>query len=184
MTDEPTTVVEAVPEPSATEPPALEQRPRWNDRIAGWLRLLLLPAAAIFLALMVGALIMIASSPLVRGELDLGLPLTAYWALLNGSFGSFNAIISTVVQATPLILAGLAVGIGFKAGLFNIGATGQFLMGALAAAAVGVSTGHLAPVFAIPLALLAGVLAGLAYGFIPGFLKAYTGRTKSSPRSC
>jgi simple sugar transport system permease protein len=167
---------EATPGQPPANAPSTDDKPQgWSGRAAGWLHLLVLPATAIFLALVVAALIMIASSPLVRGELDLGLPFTAYWALLNGSLGSFNAIINTLVQATPLVLAGLAVGIGFKAGLFNIGATGQFLMGALAAAAVGVSTGHLSPVIAIPLALLAGVLAGLAYGFIPGFLKAYTG---------
>jgi general nucleoside transport system permease protein len=119
--------------------------------------------------------IMIATSPLVSGSIDLTLPLTAYAALVQGSVGSFNAIVNTLVQATPLILAGLAVGIGFKAGLFNIGAQGQFLMGALAAAAIGVNTGDLPPIAAIPLALGAGVLAGAAYGFIPGFLKAYTG---------
>jgi len=142
---------------------------------ARWLRLLLLPAAAIVLALVVGAVIMIASSPLVRGNLNFALPFTAYGALISGSMGSVNAIISTLVAATPLILAGLAVGIGFKAGLFNIGAQGQFLMGGLAAAAMGVATAGLPPVAAIPLSLGAGLLAGLAYGFIPGFLKAYTG---------
>jgi simple sugar transport system permease protein len=136
---------------------------------------MLLPASAIVLALVVGALIMIASSPLVRGEVNLALPLTAYGALVSGSLGSVNAIISTLVQATPLILAGLAVGIGFKAGLFNIGAQGQFLVGALAAAAMGVASAGLPPIAAIPLALLTGMAAGLAYGFIPGFLKAYTG---------
>jgi ABC-type uncharacterized transport system permease subunit len=123
----------------------------------------------------VGAVIMLASSPLVRGSFDPTLPLRAYGALVAGSIGSFNAIVNTLVQATPLILAGLAVGIGFKAGLFNIGAQGQFLVGALAAAAVGVSLSGQAPVVAIPLAIVAGMLAGLAYGFLPGFLKAYTG---------
>jgi simple sugar transport system permease protein len=175
MTDEPVTDDAATAQPPATAPSTAGRPQRWKGMFAEWLRLLVLPATAIFLALVVGGLIMIASSPLVRGELDVDLPFTAYWALLNGSLGSFNAIINTLVQATPLILAGLAVGIGFKAGLFNIGAYGQFLMGALAAAAVGVSTGHLSPLIAIPLSLLAGALAGLAYGFIPGFLKAYTG---------
>jgi len=157
------------PQASVPEPP--RRTSRWSR--AG--RALLLPAAAIALALVVGAIIMIVSSPLVRGELNWGLPLTAYSALVAGSVGSTNAIVNTLVQATPLVLAGLAVGIGFKAGLFNIGAQGQFLMGALAAAAVGVSTAGLAPIAAISLSLLAGVVAGMAYGFIPGFLKAYTG---------
>jgi len=153
----------------------VEEPPQSAGAVARSLRLLLLPAAAIGLALVVGAVIMIASSPLVRGNLNVALPFTAYGALVSGSMGSVNAIISTLVAATPLVLAGLAVGIGFKAGLFNIGAQGQFLMGGLAAAAMGVATAGLPPVAAIPLSLGTGLLAGLAYGFVPGFLKAYTG---------
>ena len=149
--------------------------PRRRPLVRRLLRIVLLPATAIVLALIVGAVIMIASSPLVGGALNPMLPLTAYGALVAGSVGSFNAIINTLVQATPLVLAGLAVGIGFKAGLFNIGAQGQFLMGGLAAAAMGVATAGLPPIAAIPIAVLAGIVAGLAYGFIPGFLKAYTG---------
>lgn len=159
------------PPPEAAVPGPLRRGDRWKRSA----RTLLMPATAIALALVVGAVIMIASSPLVGGELNWGLPLTAYSALVAGSMGSTNAIVNTLVQATPLVLAGLAVGIGFKAGLFNIGAQGQFLMGALAAAAVGVSTAGMAPFVAISLSLLAGVIAGMAYGFIPGFLKAYTG---------
>jgi len=162
-----------VSEPSAA--PVEESGPPEVGRFTRWLSLAMLPAAAIFLALIVGAVIMILSSPLVRGGFNLTLPLTAYGALVAGSFGSFNAIISTLASATPLILAGLAVGIGFKAGLFNIGAQGQFLMGGLAAAAVGVATAGLPPVAAIPITVGAGLLAGAAYGFVPGFLKAYTG---------
>ena len=149
--------------------------PRRRPLHSRLLGLVLLPSSAILLALLVGALIMIASSPLVGGSIDPLLPLTAYGALVAGSLGSFNAIINTLVQATPLILAGLAVGVGFKAGLFNIGAQGQFLMGGLAAAAMGVATAGLPPIAAISLAVLAGIVAGAAYGFIPGFLKAYTG---------
>ncbi len=156
--------------PQAAVPP-----PRRGDFATRALRVLLMPAAAIALALVVGAVVMIASSPLVAGEVNWTLPLTAYSALVSGSMLSFNGIINTLVQATPLILAGLAVGIGFKAGLFNIGAQGQFLIGALAAAAVGISAEGLPPVAAILLSLAAGMAAGLAYGFIPGFLKAYTG---------
>ena len=160
--------------PAQAEPMREEGR-RPPSTVTRLVRLGLLPAMAILLALVVGAVIMIASSPLVAGSLDLGLPLIAYGALVSGSFGSFDAIINTLVQATPLILAGLAVGLGFKAGLFNIGAQGQFLMGGLAAAAVGVATAGLPPIGAIPLALMAGLAAGFAYGFIPGFLKAFTG---------
>ena len=87
-------------------------------------------------ALVVGAVIIIISS-LVRGSLDLMLPLQAYGNLFEGAFGSVRGILFSIVSATPLILGGMAVGLGFKAGLFNIGAQGQFLMGALGSAAVG-----------------------------------------------
>ena len=158
------------------DPPQAEvPQPRRRTTGRAILQTMLLPATAIVLALIVGAVVMIVSSPLVRGDLNLMLPLTAYGALVAGSVGSFNAIVTTLSQATPLILAGLAVGIGFKAGLFNIGAQGQFLVGGLAAAAMGIASADLSPVAAIPLALLAGSVAGLLYGFIPGFLKAYTG---------
>ncbi len=160
---------QASPAPASKLP---EPRPSWLERTR---RTALLPAAAILMALVVGAVIMIASSPLVGGDVNPMLPLTAYWALVSGSLGSVDAMINTLVQATPLILAGLSVGIGFKAGLFNIGAQGQFLMGALTAAAVGVGVAGLPPLVAIPVALISGMAAGLAYGFIPGFLKAYTG---------
>jgi general nucleoside transport system permease protein len=134
----------------------------------------LLPAIAIALALVFGALLMILSSPLVGG-FDLTLPLTAYQALAVGSFGSVNALVNTLVNATPLILAGLAVGIGFKAGLFNIGAQGQFLLGAVSASIVAIALNDASPAVAIPLSLLAGMAGGLLWGFIPGFLKAFTG---------
>ncbi|MFN8518846.1 MAG: ABC transporter permease [Chloroflexota bacterium] len=136
---------------------------------------LLIPVLAIVMGLVVGAVLMIVTSPLIDGQLQLDLPLKAYGALIDGSVGSWNAIVQTLVEATPLVLAGLAVGLGFKAGLFNIGAQGQFLLGALAAAVVG---GWLAdePIWlAAPLAVLAGIAAGALYGFIPGALKAFTG---------
>lgn len=134
-----------------------------------------IPTLAIVLALIVGGAVMIFSSPLVNGSLDVTLPFVAYAALASGAFGSVDALVQTVVSATPLILAGLAVGIGFKAGLFNIGAQGQFLIGAVAAAAVGAGLAHGSPFVAIPAAVLAAMLAGAIYGFIPGFLKAFTG---------
>jgi simple sugar transport system permease protein len=138
-------------------------------------RVAAVPTGAIVLAFLVGALVLLASSPLVNGQLDLTLPLRTYYALLSGSLLSFNAIIDTIVYATPLILVGLAVGLGFKGGLFNIGGLGQFYMGALAAAGVGAALAHESPFLAVPAALGAGIVAGAIFGFIPGFLKAYTG---------
>jgi general nucleoside transport system permease protein len=143
--------------------------------IARLRRQLLLPAGAVVLALLVGAVALVASSPLVKGYLDLGLPLATYAALVQGSILSINGLVDTIVNATPLILVGLAVGLGFKAGLFNIGGQGQFLIGAVASAAAGAALSQSSPVIAIPLAVLAGMAAGALYGFIPGFLKAFTG---------
>ena len=86
-----------------------------------------------------------------------------------------TAILNTILQATPLVLGGLAVGIGFKAGLFNIGGQGQFLLAATAAAGVGAALATAPPPIAIIAALLAGMLAGAAWGWIPGALKAWSG---------
>jgi len=155
--------------------PAAPAPPSRFAGIAGRIRnVALLPAIAIGLALVFGAVVMILSSPLVQG-FDLTLPLTAYQALAVGAFGSFNGIVNTLSNAAPLILAGLAVGIGFKAGLFNIGAQGQFLAGAVTATTVAVSLNNAPPLVAVSLSVLAGMAGGLAYGFIPGFLKAFTG---------
>jgi simple sugar transport system permease protein len=136
---------------------------------------LVLPGSALLLALIVGALFMIVSSPLVGGQLDPSLPLKAYSALISNSLLSTNGWMDTLVNATPLIFAGLSVGLCFKAGLFNIGAQGQTLVGALAAAGAGAALGSAPAPIAIIGAILAGLVAGGLYGFIPGALKAFTG---------
>jgi simple sugar transport system permease protein len=146
-----------------------------RDRVGRLLAPLAVPVGAIVLSLIVGAIVIIASSPLVTGRLDLALPLATYAALLQGSIGSFDGIVDTIVNATPLILVGLGVGLGFRAGLFNIGGQGQFLMGAVAAAAVGSALAGSPPVIAVPLAILGACVAGALYGFLPGVLKAFTG---------
>lgn len=89
-------------------------------------------------------------------------------------FKGFYPIAETAVSATPLILAGLSVTLAFRAGLFNIGAQGQFIMGAIAASYIGFSF-ELSPVIHVLLALLAGILASGIYGGLVGFLKAKTG---------
>jgi general nucleoside transport system permease protein len=136
---------------------------------------LILPLVSIALAVIAGAIIIVASRLATGGGFQPGLALDAYRALIEGSIGSEQAIVNTIVTATPLVLGGLSVALAFKAGLFNIGAQGQFLMGALAAVAVGVTVSTWDPVVAIPAAMLAGMAAGAFWGFIPGFLKAFTG---------
>jgi simple sugar transport system permease protein len=135
-----------------------------------------MPLLAIVLALIVGAIVMIVTSGLgPNGTFDLTLPIRAYQALWQGSLGSENGRVTTLVQAAPLILAGLGVGLGFKAGLFNIGATGQFLVGGLFAVAGSIVVQGSDPIIAIPFALLCGALGGALWGFIPGALKAFSG---------
>src|SRR5260221_6632291 len=84
---------------------------------------------------------------------------------------------TTIAFATPLILAGLAVAIAVRAGLFNIGVDGQLIMGAIAATVVGTNTNltDLPGILLLPLVLLAGILGGALWGGLVGVLKATTG---------
>ena len=135
-----------------------------------------LPLLSIALALVVGAFVILGSQLIVpERRFDPLLPVTAYVALMQGAFGSYDGIVNTLVATAPLVLGGLAVALAFKAGLFNIGAQGQFLMGALSAVAVGTMLSTAPAIVAIPLAVLAGMLAGALWGFVPGLLKAYSG---------
>ncbi len=147
---------------------------------------------AILLGLLVGALLIWLSSALSDEGFDPFLPLTAYGALLDGSLlcengfasGGFGCdegaifdirgIGNALNSATPLILAGLSVAFGFRAGLFNIGAQGQFFLGAFGGAIAGAYLGLPFPI-AMLVSLLAGFLFGAFWGFIPGFLKAWRG---------
>jgi simple sugar transport system permease protein len=124
------------------------------------------PLTAVILAAGIGAIILYVSG---------ANPLEAYTALFEGSFGTPETFGRTLEKATPLILSGLAVAFAFKGGLFNIGAQGQLLFGAITAAAVGFSLQGLPAIIHAPLAFLAGGLAGALYGAIPGALKTYTG---------
>jgi general nucleoside transport system permease protein len=122
----------------------------------------------------------------------------AYVALFVGAFGSPTEIINgfrtwiqtgnpvplirslrpigeSLMLTTPYIFAGLAVALGFRGGLFNIGAEGQIFVGGLAAAFVGYSLKGLPAIIHLPLALLAAILAGAVWAGIPGYLKARFG---------
>ncbi len=136
---------------------------------AEWEDLVIVPIFAVLVALALGALVMLAT------DVDLPTIGRSYIALLVGSVGSLNAISETLTAASPLILAALGLGIGFRTGLFNIGAEGQLLMGGLAAVVVGFLGAGLPFFIHLPLALLAGAIAGGLYASIAGWLRVATG---------
>lgn len=92
----------------------------------------------------------------------------------NGSFGDSRKTLETMVYVTPLIFTGVANAIAFKCGLFNIGVEGQFVMGMVSAAVIGLIPG-LSPVVHIPLVIIGGIVAGAVWAGIPGYLKAKIG---------
>jgi len=165
---------------------------------------LLIPALAIVTGLIVGAILIIFTSLEVYAAFKQSFfgglwtavktVIDAYWALFAGSIGdpvrivtalqsgdaleirrAINPFLESLVAATPYILAGLAVALGFRAGLFNIGVEGQFFIGAAASTYVGYAIKGLPWFIHMPLALLAGAVGGGLWGVIPGWLKAKTG---------
>ena len=137
-------------------------------------RALGIPLGSVGLAFLAGAIIVAVTG---------GNPVLAYQALVCGGFGLFCfggeqpalQLSNTIVFLTPLIMAGIAVALPFRAGMFNIGAEGQLIMGAIAAATIGIHLGGW-PAFAlIPLVLIGGAVAGAAWGGLVGILKAVTG---------
>jgi len=132
--------------------------PRWLAPVVS--------VGAIVVALLLGAVVL----KLVGGD-----PLAAYAHIGRAAFGDIGVFSDTLVKATPLIMVGLACSVAFRMRLWNIGAEGQFYMGALGASAVILS--GLVPETAsrpvtIAVMLVAGMLCGAAWGFIPGWLKA------------
>jgi simple sugar transport system permease protein len=173
---------------------------RWRRMLQS----LAIPVLAIFTGLVLGGVIIVLTSPeffaawgkspfqgLKEGW---NIVANAYSALFDGAIGNpsrivaalqggnaeeirkaFNPFFESLVAATPYIFGGLAVALGFRAGLFNIGAEGQIFVGAIFAAYVGYSFQGVPAVLHVPMAFLAGALGGGLWGFIPGWLKAKTG---------
>jgi len=98
----------------------------------------------------------------------------SYGGLIDGAFLRGFAWANTLVAATPLIFTGLALGLGFRSGVFNIGAAGQFLIGATCAVFVGYAIA-LPPGIHLIVCLAAGAIGGGLWGAIPGYLKAHFG---------
>ena len=88
---------------------------------------------------------------------------------------AFNPFFESLVVSTPYIFAGLAVALGFRVGLFNIGVEGQLYIGAATAVAAAIFLKGLPAIIHVPISLLAGFIGGGIWGFVPGFLKAATG---------
>ena len=127
----------------------------------------LVPIVAVLLGFLFGGLIM-----LLTGH-D---PLSAYSALLKGAglYGNVKRLGDTLLNATTIILTGLSVAFAFRTGLFNIGVTGQMLIGGYAAVLIGVKLSL--PYFLhIPLAVVCAMAAGALWAYIPGILKAKLG---------
>ena len=155
----------------------------------------LLPFLSFIFAFFIGGIIIVVSDPVIMGQLSSpGKFLTSaasrignsYLAIFQGSiydvnlaresgfFRGFYPMSETIVTAIPLLFAGLAVALAFRSGLFNIGAQGQFIFGAIGASYVGFAY-ELPPLIHVPLVLIAGIVLGGLFGGFVGLLKAKTG---------
>ncbi len=148
----------------------MQDRPRRPSRIQrsllGGARELGLGFMAVAVSFLVVALLML----LVRVN-----PIEAYTALIRGSFGSLYGIGETLVQATPLLLAGLGIAIAFRGGMWNIGAEGQLLLGAIGATIAGLYLPEMPAIIRLLLVMLAGIALGALWGAVPGYLRARWG---------
>lgn len=124
------------------------------------------PIAAIITALVAGAVII----KLIGKN-----PVEVYSVLFSGTLGNSYGIGQVLFKATPLIFTGLSVAFAFKAGLFNIGAEGQMIIGGFAAAWIGFTFVTLPWIILIPLTTSAAFLGGALWGGIAGYLKAKYG---------
>jgi ABC-type uncharacterized transport system permease subunit len=174
-------------EPEQTPAPASPVKEPAASGLPSWAVQGLVSLSAIVLALVVGAILIIVGDDQVKAAVSyfgaapldtLSAALTAvgeaYKALAVGALGGMDPIAESLTQATPLICGGLAVSLAFRTGLFNIGAQGQLIIGAILAAYVGFAW-HLPPVLHLVLAIVAGLIGGAIWGGVVGLLKARTG---------
>ena len=127
-----------------------------------------------FVSFLLTTLIVLAVSFLLILMVGGSIPLSVA-SFMRGIVGSWYAFSEVLVRATPLILAGLGVSVGFRTGFLNIGAEGQLYMGAIAITALGVYAPALSAPFMILFAIVLGFLAGGLWSVIPGILKARFG---------
>jgi general nucleoside transport system permease protein len=130
---------------------------------AGSLDYVLIPLLAAAFGLLVGAVMLLA----------LGAnPLDAYGAMLNGAFGSSNAIADSLVKASPLLFVGIGTCIAYRGGVINIGGEGQIVIGALAATGIALTFPGWPAWLLVPSALAAGLCGGAFWAGIAGVLKS------------
>ena len=123
----------------------------------------LMPLFAVIAALAVGIVLLLLASA------D---PIRAYGTLLLRPFSNRYGLTETLVKATPLLLVGLGIVVAFRAGILNIGAEGQMIVGAIAGTWIALSLETWPAIVLLPLTLLAGALGGAIWGGIPGWLEA------------
>lgn len=153
--------------------------------IDAFLRSAAVPAISILLALAAAAVVILLLQPTpVAAGLELGgferlvgrldTLWYAYYTMFRDALGTVGGFAESLKLATPLIFTGLAVAFGFQAGLFNIGAPGQMVLGAIAAAMVGIYMPG-PRIVTLPLAVLGAFAGGALWGALPGWLKARFG---------
>ncbi len=123
-----------------------------------------IPVLAVFAALLFGAIML-----LLLGAN----PIEGYSEMLVGAFGSGDALIATILKATPLLFVGVGIVIAFRANVINIGAEGQMVLGGLFSTMAALYLPEMPSFVMIPSVLVAGVIGGALWGWIPGSLKAY-----------
>ena len=166
---------------SATEDPEVRaQTPA--SRLAGYLRGggVIVPLLTVTLAFLAGGLVMLVTGkdPIATYEAiwkGTGLQWLFPWTTGADRELAASNLQQTLIITTPLILTGLAVAFAFRAGLFNIGGNGQYIVGSIAAVWVGSSFADMPSVLHIVLAIIAACAAGAFWAGIAGFLKATTG---------
>jgi len=131
--------------------------------VAGLIRPLFSPIVAVLIAIAVGAILVAAFGQN---------PIYVYATLIEGGLVGWPNLSVALQLTTPLIFTGLAVAVSFRAGLWNIGAEGQMLMGALAAGILGYAVSLPAPLH-IALCLTGAFLGGALWAAVPGFLRVY-----------
>lgn len=128
-----------------------------------------LPLLAIITAFVLGGLVILVTSG------SLTTVFQAYEGMIRGALFKQRGFSESLIATIPYILLSLAVAVGFKSGLFNIGAEGQFYIGAIGAAWAGVAFKGLPTIILLPLSMLIGALGGAIWAGIAGYLKAKTG---------